>query len=436
MSVDQSLRRRAGEPKHELIAYADQRRFRKEMDRVLEGAFALGPPRDEGHVVNEIDHFALEHPLPDGRTVLERFVAERRDLSDADRVLLLRWRDVVEGIFEIERRDGETLIAHNLIDELTYRITSTAGPAWMDGLRRGMFLNTRIVPLGDEWMLSGASSFLDEEQREGAEETAAGLAFGRPELVFRNPAKLAEGWRRQRRSRDHFIRFFGSDLVIIPGAELKERMRAYRHDALYVLRDEKGETAAQRIRDGFGEYPPDDPRLDETLFTAGTVGVFYDEDGLYYLPEYGLVADSFAHPALAGEKHHRMAVKDCIEDPDVPPAAIRRLAEAHEEAADQVIRTIIKRPDFSWPRDGEALLRRHKREYYDDPPRPGVAPLSERLEKARVRLLRRFTEGLKERVEAMTASPSSEATLIIPKSGRNDPCPCGSSKKYKRCHGA
>jgi preprotein translocase subunit SecA len=23
-----------------------------------------------------------------------------------------------------------------------------------------------------------------------------------------------------------------------------------------------------------------------------------------------------------------------------------------------------------------------------------------------------------------------------PKVGRNDPCPCGSGKKYKRCHGA
>jgi len=24
----------------------------------------------------------------------------------------------------------------------------------------------------------------------------------------------------------------------------------------------------------------------------------------------------------------------------------------------------------------------------------------------------------------------------VPKAGRNDPCPCGSGKKYKKCHGA
>ncbi|MCY7310113.1 MAG: SEC-C domain-containing protein [Chitinophagaceae bacterium] len=24
---------------------------------------------------------------------------------------------------------------------------------------------------------------------------------------------------------------------------------------------------------------------------------------------------------------------------------------------------------------------------------------------------------------------------VVPKVGRNDPCPCGSGKKYKQCHG-
>jgi preprotein translocase subunit SecA len=24
----------------------------------------------------------------------------------------------------------------------------------------------------------------------------------------------------------------------------------------------------------------------------------------------------------------------------------------------------------------------------------------------------------------------------VPRVGRNDPCPCGSGKKYKHCHGA
>ena len=33
--------------------------------------------------------------------------------------------------------------------------------------------------------------------------------------------------------------------------------------------------------------------------------------------------------------------------------------------------------------------------------------------------------------EAATGVPADD----VPKVGRNDPCPCGSGKKYKQCHG-
>jgi preprotein translocase subunit SecA len=31
--------------------------------------------------------------------------------------------------------------------------------------------------------------------------------------------------------------------------------------------------------------------------------------------------------------------------------------------------------------------------------------------------------------------PVARATAAVPEVGRNDPCPCGSGKKYKKCHG-
>ena len=32
--------------------------------------------------------------------------------------------------------------------------------------------------------------------------------------------------------------------------------------------------------------------------------------------------------------------------------------------------------------------------------------------------------------------PMRAATSVVPEVGRNDPCPCGSGRKYKKCHGA
>ena len=40
-----------------------------------------------------------------------------------------------------------------------------------------------------------------------------------------------------------------------------------------------------------------------------------------------------------------------------------------------------------------------------------------------------------ERLKRFAQGPKQEAVRAEPKPGRNDPCPCGSGKKYKKCHG-
>ena len=67
--------------------------------------------------------------------------------------MLLGWRDVVEGVFEIRERDGEAIIAVNLIDELTYRVYSNAGPVALAPMEPGCFMIAGNVPIGVGWML-------------------------------------------------------------------------------------------------------------------------------------------------------------------------------------------------------------------------------------------------------------------------------------------
>ena len=38
--------------------------------------------------------------------------------------------------------------------------------------------------------------------------------------------------------------------------------------------------------------------------------------------------------------------------------------------------------------------------------------------------------------QAPPATPKVQPVRVEQKIGRNDPCPCGSGKKYKNCHGA
>ena len=48
---------------------------------------------NEAELIGVIDRFALQYRPPDGKTVVDRFVASRPDLTAADREMLLGWRD-------------------------------------------------------------------------------------------------------------------------------------------------------------------------------------------------------------------------------------------------------------------------------------------------------------------------------------------------------
>jgi preprotein translocase subunit SecA len=63
---------------------------------------------------------------------------------------------------------------------------------------------------------------------------------------------------------------------------------------------------------------------------------------------------------------------------------------------------------------------------------------AEEIEAKRVALGRRQRMIESRGAEEGEAEKPKQETVVRsqPKVGRNDPCPCGSGKKYKKCHGA
>jgi len=155
-----SLIERSAELKRALVGFALSPRFERQMERfVLESGSDEIP--DEGEAIDAIDRFALQHTLPNGKTVLDQFLASRPDLTAADREMLRGWRDPVEGIFEIRRKDRDSLVLLNLLDDLEYRVYSNMGPAAFRRLPKGGFVHVRLVPIcpvPGAWLVSGSIS--------------------------------------------------------------------------------------------------------------------------------------------------------------------------------------------------------------------------------------------------------------------------------------
>ncbi|GAA3010020.1 hypothetical protein GCM10010519_46420 [Streptomyces lactacystinicus] len=371
---------RSSELKGELVAFAQGSRFDRWLTPLL--LEAAGPERrlDESAAIRIIDNFILRYRLPDGSTVVDRFVDGRRDLTDADRAMLLGWRDPVEGVFEVQRKDGDAVVLLNLIDDLEYRTYSNVGRAAFRGVSKGGFLLVCLVPVDPAdgaWLISGAMSYYPKSSATEIAQAAIQLAANHPELVFRNPEKIEQGWHRLREDRAAFIEFCGGDELVLTPAEAERRVNAYfRNRQEAAVAEHPGRARGGR-QTGLDLPAFELPR---ELADSDTVGVIYDEvDGLNFYADYGMLRALFTDPALAGRRRYQEVLRAYLREESIAPLPIRRLAAAHPETVDAVFRKLLRKPGFTWSEHGEALLRRRKPWYFAQEPRPGVSAIGERL---------------------------------------------------------
>ena len=313
---------RSAELKRALVGFALSPRFERQMERfVLESGSDEIP--DEGEAIDAIDRFALQHTLPNGKTVLDQFLASRPDLTAADREMLRGWRDPVEGIFEIRRKDRDSLVLLNLLDDLEYRTYSNTGPAAFRPLPKHGFVRARLIPIRpvpDAWLASGSMRAYRKSAAADVAQAALELATKLPELVYRNPEKIEQAWKQMREDRAAFVEFFGTDELVLPPAKAQERLNDYyRHRQEAALARQPARRRPRHV------VSVDVPALElpPELADADTIGVIYDDtDGLNFYNEYGMLRDLFADPALAADKRYADVLRGYLRGGDDRPAAV------------------------------------------------------------------------------------------------------------------
>lgn len=319
----------------------------------------------------------LREPLVQvgGVLAIDRILAARKDLARDDRELLEWWRDdAVRGVFEVVAEAGEGAVTVlNLVDDLEYRVyrlTRRAEP--------GMFASGALLPLAEDdtaWLASGVEIVYPAADGQRVARMAIEMAAREPELVFRNPDKARQGWEHMRKDREEFLAFFGGDEIVFSTVEAEGRLNAYyrmRRDALLAARgrhrqvSESGETTFV--------MPPG-------FFEFDTVGIIYDEaEGFVVVPEYGMLREMFANPALASDREHANVLRAYLREDTIPPLPLRRAAAAFPaQNVDLVFRKVLGNRNFTWRQHGESLLRKRKPGAFEDQQTPGVAVLGDRV---------------------------------------------------------
>jgi hypothetical protein len=360
-SIDELIQRSVT-LKRELLYYARNPRFNHAFRREFRARFGPGAVEDEAELANFSDWFIQQYRLPDGRTVVDLFVEAHPQLPAAEREFLLGWRDAREGVFEVTKREGAVLHTVNLVDDLPYRIRTNADVSVFDQMPRRSYVAGRVVPIHDDWLLSGVPSLYRARDQAIAYTSAVELAVQQPALVFNNPQRLAHAWDLQRAQHAAFVAHFGSDEITLSVDDLDKAMRGY-WDA-YSGRP--------------GTAPPTDMEwIDDSV---ESVGVIYDQQtGLGMYADYALAQQAFADPDLMRRRRYKEIVKVYLHDDSVDPVPLQRLAARHPDNADRVLRAATGKRTVTWHEHGEQLLRRHKAEWYASSDLPRLTVLSDRL---------------------------------------------------------
>lgn len=375
----QTLMDKSAELKGALVGYATSPGFKKRLAARFQSLAGTGLSQ-ENAIYEAIESIIYDRG-PGSEPLIDRFLRTNKALGTDDRAIYESWRDHgIFGIFKVIEHKNERMLLRNLIDELDYPTYSSQGSEAISTVTVNGYVMTRIVPIGTVYTLSGTSKNFGPQDTNTAYSMAAKLLRLDHSLPFRNPAKLAKASATVANQHRIFTELFGSTTIIGTGAHMID---AYRKFLLTCTQESvlAEESIENTTVDG-ADLAPD------ASFPAGFAqreGVrlsHHPLKGAVFLVDYDVLESAHATPPERADDPGAEVLRGYLEDAQIPAFVLQALAEGHPATVDELYQVALGRPDFSWPHDGAALLRKYKSAVIDRDEMPRIAMVPTHLAQA------------------------------------------------------
>jgi hypothetical protein len=340
----ESIIDRATRLKQRLVSFVHEGRMRLAFEEELR---TRGLRTLEGYaLIDFTDWFIFEWEGEQGECVLDEFLDAHPDLAREDREIVEGWYEAVDDVFEVVGRGGDGFLMRDEEGD-EYVVVPTAMKAddlpWSPGLH----ISTRILPVGDVYLLSGIQStasdrdsLLEQEEEDFDVDSVIG------EILT-----------------DAFVQYFGGRETLVPAREVGDRLRAF-YEFLFTDYQPKGaeHTFGELLRTDGGAVPdielPEIELPDDALDVE--VGLLADPDeGLAVVPYYGAVR-RYVTDGEGDVEELREIVIDMLEDDQVPPFVFYTLADLPGGRFGSLLAEALDDPEFDMETDLDELLDEYK----------------------------------------------------------------------------
>ncbi len=352
----------------------------------------------------------------DGKSILEMFSEDNKS-SD----IIESLKNAISSIFEIKKILKNGFELYNIINEKTYTVSSLTKMTNFRGIYAGQYIVARIFESDGEFYVIEISSVLSHSQKEEAYRYAVMKLVHEPRLLYKdNEEKENEIKKVISEMYDKFIKSFDKDIILTTNKHADDIIGAFNEGEEIDLSD-KGSNIEQykffhvkELDNNYSNF------LENSMggFASHTetydVAVIFDkEKGLYAVPFYETFCKIFE------DKNSVENAKQCVEyfliNESIPDTILARVSTQYENFMEVVNELLGTSYSF------EELLKKYKSDYLNNKIYSSATVL--------------FCSNAFSEIFDYISEPKPQKPVITQKVGRNDPCPCGSGKKFKNCCG-
>lgn len=378
-------------------------------------------------------NYIFERRLGEERkSIPDLYLERQKGLSASVKKVVKALKKSLSSVFEIHKITKTGFILYNIINEKTYEVTSLVKMTTFRGMGPGQYVVARIFAYEKEHYLLEISGVLATTRRDDVYRFAIAKIIQNPEIVYiDNPKKAKEIEKEIKATNKKFIDFFGSDEVITTnkfaddviglfndfaeGGEKTDFSDKIQLPEKYVFFnvEEFNNSYDNFLENSLGGFSSHKETYD--------VGIVYDEElGMYAVPFWGTFNKIFEADKPSDIENYDKCIQYFLFNDKFSANLIKRVAEKHENFL-PIVNGILK-TDYTL----EELLQRYKSNYLEQK----IYSSTTVLYKSKA-----FSNTLGI-IEEHEEKPKLPEGIDLSKIGRNDPCPCGSGKKFKKCHGA
>ncbi len=363
------------------------------------------------------------------KSILTLFLENSKKLLASTKKIVKALMQSISSIFEIKRVLQNGFDLNNIINEKTYSVVSLVKMTTFRGLGAGQYVVARIFKFEGAYYLLEISGVLPSSRRDDALRYSVAKIIQNPELVYLdNPEKQKEIEQDIKDIYGKFIEFFGKDEVVTTNKFADDLIGAFNDFA------EGGERVdySDKIQtlDNYRFFDVSEFNNSYENFLENSlggfsshkeiydVGIIFDKElGLYAVPFFETFNRVIDNPESI--ENAKACVEFFLENDKFSANIIKRVADRHDNFMDTVNKLLGT--DYTL----EELLEHYKSRYLENK----IFSSTTVLYKSKA-----FSKTLGI-IEEDIEKPSLEG-IDLSKIGRNDPCPCGSGKKFKKCCGA